>query len=468
MRQEGSLNILFFHVIGGINVHISNEIVAEISPELLHYCEKNLTLNNPDYEKKQQLGLWLGNTPKKIQLYRISGDRIIIPAGLRAEIKQFSSSYCTNFPCENIQISRKQELKLYDYQEKAVEQMLSSGYGVLESRAGSGKTIMGIELIKRLGKKTLWLTHTGDLLTQSKTRFKQYFDANIGEITAGKCNIQDVTFATVQTLSRMDLNAIRNEFSVIIIDESHRVFLNPSSASMFGKVINNLNAEHKYGLSATCHRSDSLISTMFMLIGPIQHRVPESATAKRTISATIQPIYTEFELSDFSECIDTDGTIIFSKMITEISEDADRNQQIVKDIKKENKCSLILSDRISQLQSIRDRVGYGVLIDGKTKKSVREQAIQDVRDGKEKVLYASYGLAKEGLDIPRLERLFLATPKKDYAVIVQSVGRIERTFEGKNQPVVFDYIDQIGMCKNMFRQRCRHYRQNKNKIEEEV
>ena len=71
------------------------------------------------------------------------------------------------------------------------------------------------------------------------------------------------------------------------------------------------------------------------------------------------------------------------------------------------------------------------VIDGKMtskkRKAEREQAIEDMRTGKKRYLFATYSLAKEGLDIPRLDRLYLTTPQKDYAVIVQSVGRIART-----------------------------------------
>ena len=91
-------------------------------------------------------------------------------------------------------------------------------------------------------------------------------------------------------------------------------------------------------------------------------------------------------------------------------------------------------------------------------KAEREQAIEDMRSGKKHFLFASYKLAKEGLDIPRLDRLHLATPQKDYAIIVQSVGRIARTFDGKEQPICYDYVDGFKMAENMYKARCRHYR----------
>ena len=67
---------------------------------------------------------------------------------------------------------------------------------------------------------------------------------------------------------------------------------------------------------------------------------------------------------------------------------------------------------------------YADMIDGKmtTKKAkaLREQAIEEMQQGRKRYLFATYSLAKEGLDIPRLDRLYLTTPQKDYAVITHS------------------------------------------------
>ncbi len=91
-------------------------------------------------------------------------------------------------------------------------------------------------------------------------------------------------------------------------------------------------------------------------------------------------------------------------------------------------------------------------------KAEREQAIEDMRTGRKKYLFATYSLCKEGLDIPRLDRLFMTTPVKDYAVVVQSIGRIARTFEGKDEPIVYDFVDNIGYLMRAYKQRCRHYK----------
>lgn len=101
-------------------------------------------------------------------------------------------------------------------------------------------------------------------------------------------------------------------------------------------------------------------------------------------------------------------------------------------------------------------------------KADREKAIEDMRSGKKKYLFATYALAKEGLDIPCLERLFLITPQKDYAVITQSIGRIARVHEGKADPIAYDFVDNIAYLVKSYKKRCTTYRKNGCYFVEEV
>ena len=130
---------------------------------------------------------------------------------------------------------------------------------------------------------------------------------------------------------------------------------------------------------------------------------------------------------------------------------------------------MILSDRLNHLEELisllpADMQKDAVMISGKmtTKKgkAEREQALEDMRSGKKKYLFATYSLAKEGLDVPRLERLYLTTPQKDYAVVTQSIGRIARTFEGKSDPIAYDFVDDIAYLVKSYKKRCTTYRKN--------
>ena len=453
---------------------ISNEITIEDpSSQLLAYCEKNLVIPNPDFAKKKRMGMWIGNTPEKISLYRVDGNKLIIPTGAGKQIYDFVRGCESRIDiANNNPIDYQAKLPLYDYQLPAVDKMIVNSCGILQAPCGSGKTQMGIAIATELNLKTLWLTHTQDLLNQSYERAAQYIDKKLlGTITAGKVNIgTGITFATVQTLSKLDLCQFKYSFDVIIVDECHRCAGTPTSVSMFSKVINSVAAKHKYGLSATVHRGDGLIKSTFALLGLVIYEVPESAVADKTMKVTVEKIKTEIEIAEC--CLDTDGTLIYQELIKYLAENVTRNRMVAENIAisfQQGHSCLVLSDRLEHLQSIMSIcIECGVsdkrmrFINGKmTSKKARVervQALEDMRTGKAKVLFASYSLAKEGLDIPQLDRLFLALPKKDYAVVTQSIGRIGRTADGKTDAICYDYVDSIGFCENAWKKRKTSYK----------
>jgi superfamily II DNA or RNA helicase len=455
-----------------MQVTISNNIkVQNPTPELIEWCKTNLTIDNPDYAKKVRMGFWVGNTPKKLYLYEEHGDAWILPYGTLKEISSMlQGSVVKSDFVEPEQIDYGEPISLYPYQETAVKIAKSGLYGILQSKAGSGKTQMGIALVKQYGRKALWLVHTIDLLNQSRDRALQYMDKDlIGTITAGKVNIgKGVTFATVQTLSKLDITQYRDMWDVIIVDECHRVCGSPTQLSMFSKVQNSLSARHKYGLSATVHRADGMIRATKALIGDIVYSVPDDAIADRVMQVGISPIGTGVNLS--RECLNTDGTLNYTKLINYLCENPTRNN-LIRDyiVAESDKSCLILSDRLGHLETLLNLLppklkDKAVMISGKmtTKKgkAEREQAIEDMRIGKKKYLFATYNLCKEGLDIPRLERLFLTTNQKDYAVITQSIGRIARTYDGKANPIAYDFVDDIGYLVKSYKKRCTTYKKN--------
>lgn len=446
--------------------------IIDAEPIIEKYCKSNLEIDNPQYAQNERLGFPTYNIPRRLYWYEKHGNDYILPFGCFKDIyklypiKEDYSLKCLN---PNI-IYYKSNIKLFDYQEKAKNEALKSKNGVIVMPAGSGKTQTALQLISELGLKTLWITHTYDLLNQSFDRAKSNLeDVGLGKIAAGKIDIgTHITFATVQTLVKLDLSQFKNEWDCIVIDEGHRICGTPAQLGMFYKVINALSCRYKYALTATPFRNiKGTEKALFSLIGPIICEVPKEVVSERTVKAEIQPIYTDFKIP--RDAKKTDGTIDYSKLTTFLSEDEDRNE-IILDILKEckNNYTLVLGDRLTQLSYLQEKIGYGVKIDGtmtsKKKKAQREQYIQDMRDGKENLLFATYGLAKEGLDIPRLDRLILASPHRDKATIIQSVGRVERKFEGKKTPLVYDIVDNTQFHNNMFKSRKTIYRKNGNKI----
>ena len=462
-----------------MNTTIANRIyIEEPTLEIIRWAKDNLRFPNPEYEKKQRMGFWVGRTPKNIELFERDGNKLILPFGVCRQLMPMlrGTPVFTDFRQNNHVPYGGENVPLYDYQKEAVVKMIEAKYGILKSKPGSGKTQMGIALIKAFRHRALWLCHTADLLNQSKERAMRYMDPEvIGTITEGKVNVGvGVTFATVQTMANLELTKYRDYWDVVIVDECHRCSASATTFTRYEKVLNHLSARHKYGLSATPERSDGLIKATFALLGEVSYEVPDSAVADRTMGVKIRPVETDFEIDD--DCLNDDGTINYVKLIEALTTDSRRNFLIAnKLVENRNHSCLILSDRLSQLREIIellpiDMTANCAYIDGKMQskkaKAEREQAIEDMRTGKKKYLFASYSLSKEGLDIPRLDRLFLASPAKFSAVITQAVGRIQRTFEGKETPIVYDFVDKhVGFCERAFRERKKSYRKIGAEIE---
>lgn len=465
-----------------MNTVIANRIfIMDPTAEVKDWVKANLEFPNPDYEKKLRMGFWTGRTPKTLQLFEYNGDMLILPFGVCRDLMPLlrGTPVACIFMQNTVIDYGDKDMGLYDYQEEAVQAMLKAKYGILQSKPGSGKTQMGIALVKRFRRRALWLCHTADLLKQSRDRALRYMDKSlIGTITEGKVKVGvGITFATVQTMSNLELTQYRDYWDVVIVDECHRCSASATAFTMYQKVLNHLSARHKIGLTATPERSDGLIKATFAMIGNVAYAVPEEAIADKVMDVIIQPCNTDLEMDDC--CLNSDGTIDYTKLIKYLTESMFRNRDIARCIivNKQHSC-LILSDRLDQLKAImsllpEDMKECCAYIDGtmqsKKAKAEREQAQEDMRTGKKKYLFASYSLAKEGLDIPRLDRLFLASPCKFSAIVTQSVGRVQRVFEGKETPVVYDFVDwNIGFCERAFKTRCTSYRKMHAKIQNRI
>jgi superfamily II DNA or RNA helicase len=311
----------------------------------------------------------------------------------------------------------------------------------------------------------LWLTNTKDLLNQAKERCENNLNCSTSVITDGKCDSSgDIVFATVQTLSNIiDKEEIKqDEFGLLIMDECHHLASNAESVMMFEKCINYFSARYKMGITATLHRSDGLEKTTTKLIGNVIYELKKNDTKDKLIGyyegkpvvevpsnmfqvpARITFVKTNYSVMD-KDVYDKTGRIMFTKLITDISQDEERNQQILSILHGLDKPTIVISERVDQLHYLSEKTPNSVYIDGKTKKDIREQSIADFKDNKYNVLFASYSLVAEGLDIPQLEYLIMATPVKDERLVIQSIGRCQRPSKGKTLAKVYDLVDNVGM-----------------------
>lgn len=447
-----------------MKIIIKNDIVVEQpNYKILSYCEQYLTLDNPDYFIAERLGHYVGHMPKHLALYVSKGDKVILPFGCLSDIWTLSKgaeydNQISQWKGSNL----KGNIDLYDYQEKALNALLGGKNGILEAPCGSGKTQIGLQLIKKLGGKALWLIHTRKLLIQSLERAKQYFSGDFGIITDGKVSIgKDITFATIQTMSKIDIEQYKNDFDIVVVDECHHCVGTPTKVMQFYKVLTNLNCRYKYGLSATLSRADNLINSVYAILGKKLYTITKEQVGDKIIKASHVKVDIDIEYNMLDYC-DPDGTINYNNLINTLSFSRERNERIVKEIMLFNdagKNQLILCHRVGQAEQI-----YHMLIEQgiESVSKVVGNVSEKKRDFDTQIIVATYALAREGLDIPKLDVLHLATPSKNEAVVRQSVGRVERNYQGKDQPVVIDYVDiYIDYCLNAFKKRKNYIKKNK-------
>ena len=440
---------------------VGNEIrVIEPTLDFRKMVESELTVNNPDFARLKKMGKWTGGTPSTIRFYRTEGKDIILPFGC---LKEYVFKNIKDVEADFEQTGNviyTQYVPLYEYQDKAVEEALAKRNGILVAPCGSGKTQMGLALARRISKPTLWITHTRDLMVQAEERAKSIFDLPkeaYGEITEGKVNIgTHLTFSTVQTLARVNLDNLK--FGCVIVDECHHAVQSYKSTSMFAKVMNQLSCRYKFGLTATPYRGDGLEKGMFALIGDICSIVDEKEVKEKTV-----PVYEKWYNVPSStktiDCYNGDGTLDYTKLITGLCNDEERNTYIGRTIVDIEGSCLVLSDRLSQLENLMNFVSNFKNCDmvkatnTKKGKKERKEAIDKLKDRKIDCLFATYKLAKEGLDIPSLEHVVMASPIKDKSTVIQTAGRVARKAEGKACGYVHDFIDDMGILQGMAKKR---------------
>lgn len=469
-----------------MRILVSNKIKVEnYTQEVLDYCKETLVLSNPEFYKLEAQGRWTGNTQREFVLYEKIGEDLLLPFGC---FKDLFSRFRNQ--CEFVSkikpitpINFGSHIQLYPYQETAVNRLISAKNGILVSPCGSGKTQMGLEIIARIGGRALWLTHTGELLTQSMERAKSCFDLPsdaYGTITAGKVNIGSaITFATVQTMCNIDLQQHAKDFDVIIVDECHKAIGTPTNIMQFYKVLSNLVARYKIGVTATPKRSDGLERCMTALLGDIRHTIPKEEVKQFTCPVKVMKVETGYT-PNLDVVLSGDGTIVYSSLINDLINNEERNEIIAKNMELLARCEtkvLVLSDRVEHLSTLKELickknanltdkvVQMKALSNNSKAREYRRQVLKDLNEGKINIVLATYALAKEGLDVPRLDYVVFASPQKDETTVTQAAGRVGRKAEGKEYGTVIDYTDNnFGMLAGFSKKRNSIYKRLEYKI----
>lgn len=444
--------------------------------DLLAWCDSELRLPNPEFYKKQAMGKWTGGTPEFISLYEHLGSGIYLPFGCARDVYTTFKSEIGWFKAAFLPVRRinyDSAINLYPYQRSAVETAIASKNGIIVMPCGAGKTQTALEIVSRIGGRTLWLTHTYDLLNQSFQRALSVLNAprnTYGEISGGKVNIgSGITFATVQTMAKIDLPQYKDAFDVVIVDECHKAVGTPTRVMQFYKVLSNLSCRYKFGLTATPKRSDGLQKSMFALLGGIVHEVTREEVADTTCPVKVVHVQTDYT-PDTEAVLAGDGTLNYSALVDDLTGDDERFELVLDRLFEAYSCDggiLVLGNRVEYLKRMcheytERQIGNAVCLsamgNSKAAKLERKEALKALNSGELDCVFATYQLAKEGLDVPNLRYVVFATPEKDKTTVMQAAGRVGRKSDGKECGVVLDFVDNFGMFKGWAKKRNGYYK----------
>lgn len=372
---------------------------------------------------------------------------------------------------------------LRDYQIDITDECLrytkKYGGGILSVPPGRGKTIMALYMAAKLGLKTLVIVHKTFLQDQWIERAKQFTNAKIGYIRQNIIDIDgcDIVIGMLQSLSMRDYDDdVFKGFGYVVVDETHHI-----ASKVFSRALFKAGAKYTLGLSATPIRADGLSYVLDWFLGKMMYReearVNTQVVVKKLNYKSDDKLFTEQK-----SWVNGKMRPSFVKMTSNLIELNERNEHIINVIKcMINKNSvrkvLILSSRIKHLEDlkgsidtyIQKKILEGSLCEGEINtsfyigslsQSQRKEAETDAD-----IIFASYGMAEEGLDIDRLNTVIFATSKKN---VEQAAGRIMRKILGASElkPLIIDFNDSLSIFNSQGMARTKWYKKCKYKIDE--
>ena len=448
-----------------LEIQITNQVhlkTFQLNKKLIAFLRDNLNFLNSDYLVKKNMGKSTFNIEKYFRLIEETPEGVMIPRGFVANIVNFCKQEKISFKVIDNRkkldpVDFDSEIELLPQQELAIEKIADKDFGVIVSPPGSGKTIIGLEIIAQKRQPALIIVHRQQLFDQWIERIQSFLKIpkqEIGQIGNQKFKVgKEITVAMIQSLTRSyEISKIANSFGTIIVDECHHI-----PAKSFREAIVNFNSFYLYGLTATPKRKNNDEKLIYVYIGNILYNAGQIEQIKQNIVKAEINVRETSLYAPFDYKIDKYETI--SRILIH---DTQRNSLIIDDLENNVgrfKTVLVLTERKAHVDILnlylKDKFET-ITIHGDDSERSRKSKLEQLKLGHYKIVISTGQYFGEGVDVENLECLFIVYPFAFEGKLVQYIGRIQRS--GK-PPVIFDYRDsKIDYFDKMFRQRNRYYK----------
>ncbi|TYC57647.1 DEAD/DEAH box helicase [Marinobacter sp. BW6] len=353
--------------------------------------------------------------------------------------------------------------KLRPYQQEAVDATLnhfrkSDESAVIVLPTGAGKSLVIAELARLARRKILVLTHVKELVEQNHAKYQSY-GLEGGIFSAGlkrKENRYQVTFASVQSVSA-NLDQFRGEYSLVIIDECHRV--SGEETSQYQRIIELLRQQNDalkvLGLTATPYRLAMGWIYRYHYRGfvrseedkPFQHciyELPLSYMINRgylTRPDLVNAAVAQYDFSALSQ--DRFGEYAEKDVNQLLSKHKRVTRAIIEQVMELAAERLGVMIFAATVEHAREITGYlpeheTALVTGATDLKDRDLLIQRFKQRQLKYL-VNVSVLTTGFDAPHVDVIAILRPTQSVSLYQQIVGRGLRLDEGKQDCLVIDY-----------------------------
>ena len=441
---------------------------------------------NKQYFQNQAMDLPNYDEPRFIYLGSDEGKYIVLPRGLKEEVLKRFDSAGIRYEIEDkrtdgpkIKVSFRGQLR--DSQIPAVETMLENETGILHAATAFGKTVVCCDMIARRGVSTLILVDRTDLMNQWLKRLEEFLEIDeelpeyktktgrtrkrkslIGNLQGAHDTLTGIVdVAMIRSLKKKDgFHPMLKEYAQVFFDECHH-----AASDSAGEVLQEINAKYVHGVTATPKRGDGKEKINEFLLGPVRYRF----TAKdRAIEQNIDHlVYPRFTRTVKPHHL---AKTPYGHDAFELIRNNDvRDEQIIRDVAscvKAGRTPVVLTKYVDHAKKLAERLQeYAdrlILLTGSNGTKARRAQVDElteVEDSDSLPLVGTGSLLGEGFDYPRLDTLFMATPVSGENVVEQYVGRLNRDYEGKENVIVYDYVDShIPKFDKMYSARLKAYK----------
>ena len=458
-----------------MNLVISNQIFIEkegLPAPLRNRIVRLAAFQNPEFYKAQSMRLSTFGKPRIISCCEEYQKHLALPRGCLEELKQMLEELEIKVTVKDERvignpISVTFQGTLRPEQQIAADHLVKYDIGVLSASTAFGKTVIGVWLVAQRKVNTLVIVHRRQLMDQwveSLQTFLGLGKKEVGQIGGGKHKVTGVVdVAMIQSLvDDGKVNDLVGNYGQIIIDECHHI-----TAASFELVARQAKARYIAGLSATVIRQDGHHPIIFMQCGPVRYRIDDRLqAATHSFTHRVFVRRTRFVLPERLGDTPVPG---IQEVYALLATDMTRNQMIIDDVLlsiKVGRSPVLLTERREHLEYFANVltgkikniiVLYGGM--GRKQRASLMDQLKNIPQDEERLIIATGRYLGEGFDDARLDTLFLALPIAWRGTVSQYAGRLHRNYEGKNEVIIYDYVDdQVPVLAGMFMKRKMGYK----------